>query len=878
MTRGKEGEGGNTPLDPPPRAQPSAAAKWMGSRAPGPGPSGVPWSFFLALKLARRGLRAGARGLWVALACLALGVAAIGGIGSLRAGLAQGLADSGRQLLGGDLEVGTGIEPAPPALRAWLVARGARVSEVAAMHAMLIAPSGKRELVSLKAVDGAWPLVGQPDFAPPVSVAQVLDGSGLAAAPLVLQRLGLAPGSKVTLGRARFTLRAALLAAPDQVAEPALLGPPVLIGMHALAATGLVVPGSLVRYALRVVLPPGANAMAARTALEAAFPDRGWRIRDAGAAAPGLRRFLDRTSLFMTLVALTALLVGGIGVVGGVGSWVEAGLPTIATLRTLGASSRLLTATLILQVLALSVVGIAVGILAGAGLPALVTAVFGADLPVLPRLGVYPGPLALAAGFGLATALLCMLWPIVRAVSVPGAALFRQTVLPARMPISAGPIAATLALLAVILALAVAGTDSPRFVFLYAGAAAVSLAALGLAGRALMRLAARLAPLARTPWLRLGLADLYRPGAATVLMVVSVGLGLATLGAVALIEGNLNAEFLGEMPATAPSFYFIDIQNDQLPRFDQLMKTLPGIEASSQVPMLRARIVAVDGVPAARLPASRDTRWALKEDLGLTYAALPPPGNRITAGHWWPAGYRGPPLVSLDARLAAGWGVKVGSVLTVNVLGRTLALKVASLRDIAWQRLGLNFFLVASPGLLSGAPHTNIATVRAAPADQAAILNAVTDALPNASAIAVADVLATVAKIFGQIATALSALAALALAAGLLVLAGAVAAEERRRIRQAVILKTLGATRGQIRAAWLVAFGAEGAVAGAIAALVAAGASFGVVRFLMHGHWVFLPVPLAGIVLGAIALLLLAGFWGTGAALRAKAAPWLRNE
>ncbi|HUA78463.1 MAG TPA: FtsX-like permease family protein [Acetobacteraceae bacterium] len=816
----------------------------------------------------------------MALACLALGVAAIAGIGSLRASLAQGLAQSGQQLLGGDLEVSTGERPVPAELRAWFAARGARLSEVVLMHAMLVAPSGKRELVSLKAVDHAWPLVGAAQFAPAQAVAQVLGKGGLAAAPLVLDRLGLHVGETVTLGRARMVVRAALLSAPDQVASPALLGPPMIIGLGDLPATGLVVPGSLVRYALRVALPAGKSAAATQAALGRDFPNAGWQVRNASQAAPGLQRFLDRAGLFMTLVALTALLVGGIGVVGGVGAWAEARLPTIAALRALGASSRLMGLVLGLQVLALAAAGIAVGVAAGAALAGGIVFFFGADLPVPSRLGLYPGPLVLAAAFGLATALLCMLWPIVKAARVSGAALFREPVVPARARLTAGPVIATVVLVAILLALGVAGTGSERFVLLYAGAAAVSLVALALAGRALMRLAAGLAPRARASWLRLGLSDLHRPGAATVLMVVSVGLGLATLGAVALIEGNLNAELSDQMPAKGPSFYFIDIQNDQVGPFEALMRSLPGIEAWSEVPMLRARVVAVNGVPVAEVAAhaSRETRWALNRDLGLTYAAGPPPGNRITAGHWWPADYQGPPLLSLDERLAAGWGVGVGGQLTLDVLGRSIDFRVASLRDIAWQRLGLNFFLVASPGLLSGAPHTHIATVRAAPAAQAAVLRAVTDRLPNVSAIAVADVIAAVAKIFAQLAAALAAMAGLALCAGMLVLAGAVAAEGRRRVRQAVILKTLGATRAQIRAAWLVGFGAEGAVAGLIAALVATGASFGVVRYLMHGQWVFLPAPLAATVLGAIALLLVAGYAGTGAALRAKAAPWLRNE
>ena len=278
------------------------------------------------------------------------------------------------------------------------------------------------------------------------------------------------------------------------------------------------------------------------------------------------------------------------------------------------------------------------------------------------------------------------------------------------------------------------------------------------------------------------------------------------------------------------------------------------------------------------MAATPDTAWALRGDRGLTYAATPPEGTRIVAGEWWPADYDGPPLVSFDAALARGWGVKLGDTLVVNVLGRDIPLKVASLRDVAWRTLGINFTLVASPGLLARAPHTHIATIRADPAAQAGLLRAVTDALPNVSGIRVADVLKAVSDLMEQIAGALAATGSVTLVAGGLVLVGAVAAGQQARIRQAVVLKTLGATRGQIRAAWMVEFGLLGATAGAIAAAVGTAASWGVTRFVMQTDWAFLPGTLAATVAGCVLLMLVFGYAGTEAALRAKAAPLLRNE
>jgi putative ABC transport system permease protein len=392
-----------------------------------------------------------------------------------------------------------------------------------------------------------------------------------------------------------------------------------------------------------------------------------------------------------------------------------------------------------------------------------------------------------------------------------------------------------------------------------------------------MRLAAWL-PAGGRSWARLGLANLYRPGATTPLLLVSVGLGLTTLATVALIEGNVRRQILEQMPANAPSFFFVDVQNDQLDRFRGLLAAQPGVSDFHEVPSLRARVVAVNGVPAEQVRATPDTAWALRGDRGLTYAAAMPADTHLVAGRWWPADYAGPPLVSFDAALARGWGVGLGDTIRVNVLGRDLDLRVASLRDIAWRSFGLNFTLVASPGLLAHAPHTHIATVRAELAVQGAVLRAVTDAFPNVTGILVADVLAAVAALLGQIGAALAATGSLTLAAGALVLAGAVAAGQRRRIREAVILKTLGATRAQVRAAWLVEFGLLGATAGLLAAAVGTAASWGVMRWVMHAGWTFLPGTLAATVLSCVALMLIFGYVGVAAALRAKAAPLLRNE
>ncbi|MBI0536768.1 FtsX-like permease family protein [Roseomonas sp. KE2513] len=828
-------------------------------------------------RLARRELRGGVRGLRIVLACLALGVAAIAAVGTLRAAVQAGLEADGAQLMGGDV-LAANSRPFPPEARAWIEGRGGRVSQLVLTRSMVVASSGERTLVELKAADNAYPLYGELAIDPPGPLSS---SGGLPPAvldPLVAQRLNLAPGDTVRIGDARFAYRGALISEPDKAAGAAILGPRAIIPLPALEAAGLVQPGSLVTYELRAALPPSTNSRTFADTLRAQpFADGGWRVRDASQGQPGVNRFLDQAASFLVLAGLTALLVGGIGVATGVRSWLEQRARTIATLRCLGAPAGAIFATYLIQVAGLAILGTVIGLVAGYALTGLAAIALAGMLPVPPRLGFYPLPLALAAAYGLLTALSFALWPLGRARDIPGAALFRDNLLPdARRP-RLGLVLANGAAVAALVALVVGTAERPLFALWFCIAALATLGLFRLAAVGLQALARRL-PVRRRPSVRLGLANLHRPGAPTALMLVSLGIGLSTLAAIALIQGNIRQQISESLPDAAPSFYFIDIQSDQAAEFDRVAGAVPGVTEVRRVPSLRARIAKVNGVPADQVQATEETRWALRGDRGLTYAATPPEGTRIVQGRWWAPEYRGEPLVSLDDNLARGWNAGPGSTITVNVLGRDIDLRVVSTRDIEWRGLGLNFAMVASPGLLEAAPHTHIATVRGNPAEDARLLRAVTDALPNVTGIRVRDALDALAVLLGRLGTALSSTAALTLVSGLLVLAGAVAAGQRRRIRDAVVLKTLGASRAQIRRAWLVEFGLLGLVAGLVAAAVGTLASWGVTRFVMRTDWTFLPGTLSVTIVLCVALTLAMGYAGTALALRAKPAPLLRNE
>lgn len=849
----------------------------------------------LAFTLARRELRGGLKGFRIVLACLALGVAAIAGIGSLSRAIEDGLRRDARKLLGGDLAFTLVHRPAGPAELAWLRARG-EVSTAADLRAMAYVngaggapaePGKDRLLVELKGVDARYPLFGET-----VADGKSLDARTLAEVlakqggrygalvdPLLLARLGLKTGAALKIGGVRIEIRGTLEREPDRATRLFTLGPRVLVSEDALMATGLVQPGSLIFYQHRLKLPADVSAAAAVAAAKKAFPDAAWRIRGTAEAAPGLDTFLDRLTLYLTLVGLTALLVGGLGIASGVKAWLDGRTATIATLKCLGAPASLIFRVYLIEVLALAGIAIAAGLAAGSGLPLLLAGPLEALLPVRLEPSVYPLPLLLAAAFGLLTVLAFSLWALGAAREVPPALLFRNTVAPSETRPRREYLAATALCAAALAALAVLTAADRGMASLFV-AAVVGTFALFQGGGAAITRAARLASRrgTKSAVLRFALANLHRPGAPVGRIVLALGLGATVLVTIALLEGNLDRQLREQLPEKAPSFFFIDILPDQVADFDAAVKAVPGAAGLERTPMLRGRIARINGVPVAEAAVAQNARWALDNERGLTFAATPPGGSDIVAGKWWPADYKGAPLISYDANLAAGMGLKVGDTLTFNILGREVTATIANLRRIHWRSLGINFTVIFAPGTLEGAPHSHVAAVHVPAQSETKLLTAVTDKLPNVSAIRVRDALDQAAGVFEQVGFAVRATAMVTLASGLLVLAGAVAAGHRRRVYDAVVFKVLGATRRRILVAFLIEYGLIGLATAIFAAILGAILAWAIVTQVMNAPFALLPETAAGTALIAAGIALAFGFFGIWRAMGQKAAPLLRNE
>ena len=826
-----------------------------------------------ALRMAWRETRGAWRHFTVLFGCVALGVAALVSVGTLAANLDRTLAREARTLTGGDLELRSArpLDQTERAALAELEGAGAVTTAVREVAGMVRDPThGSTLLVELRAVEREYPLYGRVQTMPAAPLDALLAdhrgaGGAVVEAPL-LERLGLSVGDPLVVGTAGFTVTGVLVREPDHPTGLVTLGPRGLIAGRALERTGLLQVGSRVRYRTLVRLPAGVTTRAAGAALARALDDPAVRVAAFDEAQPGLRRFFAQLATYLGLVGLASLLVGGVGIASSVTTFLRRQFATIAILKCLGAGWRTLLVTYLVQTLALGLLGSLTGAALGVAVqPVLVRAL----APFAPfRLEVQwdMGTIARGLALGMLTALLCALWPLLAIRAVSPSLIFRRDVAASAWR-ARRPWAAALPILAGLAGLAIWQVGSLRLGVVFLGAALAAIAVLLGLSRGLVKLARQLPRMPGLAW-RQGLAGLERPGGHTVRVVVALGVGVMLLVAVALLEASLGRQLAYEQKRDAPTFFFIDVQPDQREAFSRLVGAVSGGAAPALTPIVRARLAAIDGGPVTRELIARrkkeapDKIWYFTREYVLTWATEPP-ANLIVRGRWWtPSEASARPRVSVEEEAAKYFGVGVGGTLTFDVQGVPVEAEVMSLRRVDWQSLTANFFMVLSPGALDGAPATYMATARVPAAVEAELQDRVVAAFPNVTAIPVRGVLERVGEVLDQISFAVRFMASFSIAAGLVVMAGALAATRYQRLYESVILRTLGATRWAIARAFAVEYACLGATAGLGGTLLAAVLAWIVLRFVLDTPWTLEPgTLLLGVLLttaGSLAVGLLA--------------------
>lgn len=834
-------------------------------------------SLVQAARLARRELRGGLRGFRIFVACLALGVAAIAAIGTVRASIEAGLDREGAALLGGDAEMDFTYRFATQEERAWMARQASLVSEIVDFRSMAVV-GDDRALTQIKAVDDLYPLIGEVVLAPPMPLEVAMadqDGTPGAVMERVLaDRLGLSPGDTFSLGSQAFTLSALLVTEPDSAAGGFALGPRTIVRTESLSNSDLLAPGTLFSTKYRLDLPPDADLETLARTARATFEDSGMRWTDARNGAPGISEFVDRLGAFLVLVGLSGLAVGGVGVSAAVQSYLAQKTGVIATLRTLGAEKSTIFQTYFLQIGAVSLLGTLIGISLGALVPLAFSPLIEAQLPIPAAFGIYPQPLFEAALYGLLTAFVFTLWPLARTEEIRAATLFRDALSTQASLPAPRYILVTVIALGLLLGLAGWFSGTWRLTLYTATGIAGALVALMLTALGIRFLSRRGKSYARGwPMLRWALSAISGPREGATAVVLSLGLGLSVLAAVGQIDGNLRNAITGNLPKVAPSYFFVDIQKDQMPGFNERLAGDPAVSRVQSAPMLRGIITKINGRPAREVAGNH---WVLDGDRGVTYSTQMPENTRLTEGAWWPEDYNGPPLISFAAEEAEEMGLNIGDTLTINILGRDITGTVSSFREVDFSTAGIGFILAMNPSALSGAPHSFISTVYATPEAEAEILRDLARMFPNITAIRVRDAIDRVAEALSGIAAATSYGASATLLTGFLVLIGASAAGTRARIFEAAVLKSLGASRGAL----LGSFALRAVILGAFAGLVslATGIIGGwlVSRYVLDTDFSVIWGSAFAIILGGIAATVLASLGFAYRAMNAKPARTLR--
>jgi putative ABC transport system permease protein len=804
-------------------------------------------SLRVSFRIALRELAGGVGGFWIYFACLALGSWAIAASGSVTETFSGGLTEQSRMLLGGDAQMGFSQREASPEERAWMEERG-RVSQLVDLDMMARSGDVVRQ-VDVRVVDSAYPLIGAVGLTPERALADVLsagdEGWGLAVSQSFLDTFKISIGDTINLGGRSLQVRALLLSQPDRLGKPGAFQPSALMSMDAAREMGELSPGRLFRSSYRL-LAPSLDTSILQEEAEAAWGERGMRFRAPADAVDGLRDLLDMLDTFMTVIGIAALVAGGVGVAQATSSFLEARVESIAALKALGADGGTIRAAYGLQLSALAILGVGTGVAAGAVSPWVLMLIAEDRVPLPTRMGIYHWPLLKAFVLGLLAAVVFAAPSLGRARSTPPAVLFRRSGegLSGHVPFAELLIAGAAGVL--LTAIATLGSARPMVTLgLLAGAVVVYLLMTG-AAHLVRRSADRAAGRARG-FLRLVLANLGGPGSLAPTLAPALGLGLALLTLVAVVQTNLLGQIRDTAPANAPALILRQIPNDDVAEFDRLMAG-QGVDVADgriyqRAPFLLGRVVSIGGKPLEEAAVAPEERWVLRGETAMSYMAGPPPDLKLTSGRWWPKDYDGDLLVSVEEGVARGLDLRVGDRVGFRIFGRDLDATVASVRQVDWGGFGANMAFILSPGTLEAARPFHTAIVRIDPEREAGLMAAVSDRWPTILVFQLRRTLETAADLFDDVALIVTILASVVTISGVLVLFGAFAAAARRRRQESALLKTFGASRAEILGLYASEFALAGSVAVLLGVGLGIGASHPIVIEVFEARWRFAWTP-----------------------------------
>ena len=755
------------------------------------------------LDLAWRDLRSSGRSLWVFCACLVLGVALVATTGGLYRLINQGLLADTRVLLGGDLEVDSD-SPLPADVLGWMQANG-DISLVTEMDTMLGTTSDEFLRVEVQAMDEQYPLYGQLTLQPGLPLAEITGFSegqwGAAIDPVLAETLGIGIGDDIFIGSLTMRVRALVLQQPDRSFAAEWRGTPVLIDEGALEASGLTGPGSRLDYDYRVRTPVPANEW--RQQFYAAFPGDNWDVRTFRDRSRRIAERLDQLASGLLIIAFSTLFIGGLGVFSSIQAYLQRKLKTIATIRALGLRNNRLATVYLLQVGIMSGGASLVGALIGAGLALTAASVIAAEIPLVTTASGLAIPMLIAIGFGVLTAFSFALPAVGRAMSVQPATLFRGSEAhasdaPARWWIAALVCGAS------IVALVLLALPDRLFGFGFISTVAVVLLLFDLIVRGVRAAARRLddhPALTGRFNLRLALANLHRPGTPLRATLLSLGSALTLLVACTMVVVSLLRTINETIPEESPALVLYDIMDYQLDDVVAAMGPMENSDRADTTPLVRSRIVSVNGVEVADLehlsPGRR--RDMSQDNYDLSYSGNNIDDVTITAGAWWTEENPQPPRLALEDQEAEKMQLEVGDLVTFGIEGNEITTRV----DAIFSQRGLQtrfwFEGIVSDGALDGLIFRHVGAAYMSDARAIEAQRNIGKVAPNVVTVRTATLLASARDILGKAAGGLGVIAGISLLASLLVLVSVMAAGRSRQVYDATVLHSLGTRMAVIR-------------------------------------------------------------------------------
>ena len=846
-------------------------------------------SIFAAIYFGLLDMRGDLRRFTLVLVCLAVGTALIAGVNSVGLSISQAVNKDAALLMGGDIEAARADRPANAAELKFIdgFAANARVvdTNIGAQA------NGQDAFVDLIAVGDTYPLFGavsSPQLPGDANVFTFLeehDGAfGALVSGLMLNQLGLGVGDMIELGGTPFEVRGVLGDIPDMNARGLRLGLPVMVSTDGLAVISdrtspLPGLGSFFRYKFKL---DGMSAEDARGALTAGLTDGGWTIRTAADGLGPMVRYYDLFMRFLIVTGLASLLIGGVSVGTGISSYVAERTGIIAVFRSIGADRGRILLHFFTQVAAVAIVGIALGMLVGSSITLLILPTIGTAIGVDLAPVVHAQPLLVAAGIGLLVVFAFAYLPLQRVQYISPALLFRSggvvtqpfdrrmlANIPQMLPLALAALA--------LLWLANVMVGDTRLIAIFAIACLIS-AIVFVAVVALAQWVIAHMPEPENRVLRQALWAISGARSITSSVIVAVGMTLAMLVVVLVLQVNLRNEFLGASVFDAPTFVATDLFEDELQTLLGMQQDHPAISAVTATPMLRGSLTAINGAPiGSGRSRGPEASFLLSGDVPLTYRSEMPATSRLVDGAWWPADYQGEPLVSLHQSLRSGLGVNIGDTLTFTIFGEEITARIASFRDYAWQG-GIEFLATFSPGSISDFPATLFATVTATPGNEDAVGTQIAEALPDVRFIAIGKTLGQITTALGQLSLAAALVGGLAAGNGLLVVIGSLAAGRRQREVEAVIKTVIGEQRREVTATTLIQYMLLALIAAILATPLGIGLAWVLSQLLVDVGFSFDLVTLLYVNIGAIAVLALFGAAATHSVVSRPPARFLREQ